>query len=161
MSKKKPKTPPGTIVLNRKARFEYELHERFEAGLALLGWEVKALRAGKGQIAEAYVHLKQGEAWLHGSNITPLAEALRNQTDPQRARKLLLHKDQIARLIGATQKKGQTCVPIALYWKGNKVKCEIALATGKQAHDKRATIKERDWNRQKARVMSARPGDGQ
>lgn len=154
MPKKTAKTSPGTIALNKKAKFEYHLLERFEAGLELTGWEVKALRAGKGQLTDTYVLLKDGEAFLLGCNITPLASASTHVlADPQRTRKLLLHKKEIAKLIGATKQKGQTCIPLALYWKGNKVKCEIALAMGKKLHDKRAAIKERDWNRDKARVM--------
>lgn len=150
------KTSPGTIALNKKAKFEYHLLERFEAGLELTGWEVKALRAGKAQLTDTYVLLKDGEAFLLGCNITPLTSASTHVlADPQRTRKLLLHKKEIARLIGATKQKGQTCIPLALYWKGNRVKCEIALATGKKTHDKRASIKERDWNRDKARVLKA------
>ncbi|MBD3646669.1 MAG: SsrA-binding protein SmpB [Pseudomonadales bacterium] len=153
MAQKKPKTLPGTIALNKKAKFEYHLHEKFEAGLELQGWEVKSLRAGKAQLTDTYVLLKDGEAFLLGCNITPLNTAsTHNVVDPQRTRKLLLHKSQIARLIGATQQKGHTCIPIALYWKGNRVKCEIALATGKKAHDKRAAIKDREWKRDKARM---------
>ncbi len=159
MAKKK-KTSPGTIAQNKKARFEYELHEKFEAGLALTGWEVKSLRAGKAQLTDTYVLLKDGEAFLLGCNIVPLITASSHVTaDPQRTRKLLLHKKEIARLIGATQQKGQTCIPLALYWKGNKVKCEIALATGKKEHDKRASIKEREWNRDKSRVLKAHNQD--
>ena len=151
---KKAKSNPGTIALNKKARFEYELHERFEAGVALTGWEVKSLRAGKAQLTDTYILLKSGEAFLLGCNITPLITASSHvAADPQRTRKLLLHRKELARLIGATQQKGQTCIPIALYWKGNKVKCEIALATGKKDHDKRATLKEQDWKRDKQRLM--------
>ena len=151
---KKGKANPGTIALNKKARFEYQLHERFEAGLALTGWEVKSLRAGKVQLTDTYVLLKNGEAFLLGSNITPMNSASTHVVaDPQRTRKLLLHKKEIARLIGATQQKGQTCIPLAIYWKGNRVKCEIALATGKKDHDKRASIKDREWNRDKQRLM--------
>jgi len=151
---KKGKANPGTIALNKKARFEYQLHERFEAGLALTGWEVKSLRAGKVQLTDTYVLLKNGEAFLLGSNITPMNSASTHVVaDPQRTRKLLLHKKEIARLVGATQQKGQTCIPLAIYWKGNRVKCEIALATGKKDHDKRASIKDREWNRDKQRLM--------
>jgi len=154
MMAKKAKSNPGTIARNKKARFEYELHERFEAGLALTGWEVKSLRAGKAQLTDTYILLKGGEAFLLGSNITPLITASTHVTaDPQRTRKLLLHRKELARLIGATQQKGQTCIPLALYWKGNKVKCEIALATGKKDHDKRASLKEQDWKRDKQRLM--------
>jgi len=151
---KKGKANPGTIALNKKARFQYQLHERFEAGLALTGWEVKSLRAGKAQLTDTYVLLKNGEAFLLGSNITPMNSASTHVVaDPGRTRKLLLHKKEIARLIGATQQKGQTCIPLSIYWKGNKVKCEIALATGKKDHDKRAAIKDREWNRDKQRLM--------
>lgn len=154
MAKKPSKTSPGTIARNKKARFEYELHERFEAGIVLEGWEVKSLRAGKGQLTDTYVLLKDGEAFLLGVNIIPLNTASSHVVaDPQRTRKLLLHSKEIARLIGATQQKGQTCIPLAIFWKGNKIKCEIALATGKKSHDKRASIKEREWSRDKARVM--------
>ncbi|PDH36750.1 MAG: SsrA-binding protein [OM182 bacterium MED-G24] len=153
---KKPKVPTDTIITNKKARFEYHLHERFEAGLALTGWEVKSLRAGRVQLADSYVQASKGEAFLHGCNITPLATASSHtDTDPIRVRKLLLHKREIARLIGATQQKGQTCVALSLQWKGPLVKCEIALATGKQSHDKRASIKDRDWQRDKQRLMKA------
>ncbi|MBT4160227.1 MAG: SsrA-binding protein SmpB [Gammaproteobacteria bacterium] len=152
--KKKPKTQSSTISLNKRAKFDYLLHDRFEAGLALEGWEVKSLRAGKCQLMDTYVLLKSGEAFLLGCNMTPLPSASRDViVDPQRTRKLLLHKKEIARLIGATQQKGQTCIPVALYWKNNRVKCEIALATGKKEHDKRATMKERDWNRDKGRLL--------
>ncbi len=145
---------PNTIALNKRARFDYHLYDRYEAGIALEGWEVKSLRAGKCQLMDTYVLLKDGEAYLLGCNITPMASAAgHSSTDAQRTRKLLLHKKEIARLIGATRQKGQTCIPVALYWKNNKAKCEIALATGKKAHDKRTTIKERDWNRDKARIM--------
>ncbi len=154
MSKKKPKVQSNTIALNKKAKFDYHIHERFEAGLALEGWEVKSMRAGKVQLTDTYVLLQRGEAFLLGCNITPLNTASTHvQADPRRTRKLLLHKTEIARLIGATQQKGQACIALALYWKANKVKCEIALATGKKAHDKRASIKERDWSRDKSRIM--------
>ena len=153
-AKKKPKVPSSTIVLNKRAKFNYQLHDKFEAGLALEGWEVKSLRAGKCQLMDTYVLLKGAEAFLLGCTITPLPSASAHiPTESQRTRKLLLHRREIARLIRATQQKGQTCIPVALYWKNNKVKCEIALATGKKEHDKRATIKERDWNRDKSRML--------
>jgi SsrA-binding protein len=151
---KKSKLSPGTIAQNKRARFEYELHEKFETGIVLTGWEVKAVREGKCQLTDTYVLLKNGEAFLLGCNISPLKTISTHVVaEPQRTRKLLLHRKEIARLIGATQAKGQACIATAMYWKGNKVKVEIALATGKKMHDKRATIKERDWNRDKARVM--------
>ena len=154
---KKPKASYNLIIANKKARFEYHLHEQFEAGLALKGWEVKSLRAGRVQLADSYVQVDKGEAFLHGCNITPLSSASSHtDTNPTRNRKLLLHKREISRLIGATQQKGQTCVALSLHWKGPHVKCNIALATGKQSHDKRASIKDRDWQRDKQRFMKAR-----
>ena len=150
------KQSPGTIVLNRKARHDYHLEDRFEAGIALEGWEVKSLRAGKVQLADAYVLLKDGEAFLLGALITPLPTSSTHlQPDPTRTRKLLLHRKELARIFGATTQKGYTCIPLALYWKNNHVKCEIALARGKQQHDKRATEKERNWQREKGRVLRA------
>lgn len=154
---KKSKEAPDVIISNRKARFEYHLHERFEAGLALTGWEVKSLRAGRVQLTDSYVQITKGEAFLYGCSISPLATASSHtETDPVRPRKLLLNKREIMRLIGATQQKGQTCVALSLHWKGPYVKCEIALATGKQSHDKRASIKDRDWQRDKQRLMKVR-----
>lgn len=154
MSKKKPKVASNTIAVNKRARFDYHLHDKFEAGVALEGWEVKSLRAAKCQLLDTYVLLKDGEAFLLGANITPMASASRDvEANPQRLRKLLLHKKEIARLVGAVQQKGQTCIPVSLFWKSNKVKCEIALATGKKEHDKRATQKDRDWSRDKSRLM--------
>lgn len=154
MSKKKPANSGGTIALNKKARHEYHIEERIEAGVQLLGWEVKSLRAGKGQITEAYVLFREGEAFLFNAQITPLTAASTHViADPTRNRKLLLHAKEIARLMGKADQTGFTCVPLALYWKKNKVKCEIALVKGKKLFDKRATEKERDWNRQKQRIM--------
>ncbi len=143
-----------TIALNRRARHDYHLEDRFEAGLALEGWEVKSLRDGKGQLVDSYVLIKDGEAWLLGAMITPLPSASTHVVpDPQRTRKLLLHAREISRIYVATQQKGYTCVATALYWKGNKVKCEVALAKGKKQHDKRAAVKEREWTRQKGRLL--------
>lgn len=143
-----------SIATNRKAHFEYIFEQRFEAGIALEGWEVKSLRAGKVQLDQGYVLLKNGEAWLFGANITPLSTASTHQEhDPQRTRKLLMHRSEIAKLIGSVDRKGYTVVPLNLYWKNNRVKLEIALAKGKKLHDKRATEKERDWARQKQRGM--------
>ena len=154
MAGKKGKTPTGTIALNKRARHDYLLEDRFEAGMVLEGWEVKSLRAGKGQLVDSYVLVRNGEAWLLGANITPLASASTHVVaDPQRTRKLLLHAKEIARIYAATQQKGFTCVATALYWKGNRVKCEIALGKGKKLHDKRASSRDRDWNRQKERLM--------
>lgn len=141
-----------TIAVNRKAHFEYAFEERFEAGLMLQGWEVKSLRAGKVQIDQAYVILKNNEAWLFGALITPLQTASTHIIpDPTRTRKLLLHHSEINKLIGNVDRKGYTIVPLNLYWKDNRVKLQIALAKGKKLHDKRATEKDRDWQRQKQR----------
>ncbi len=152
--KKKPKDSGSTIATNRKARFEFHLHERLEAGLALEGWEVKSLRAGRINFDESFVQIDKGEAWLHGARITPLPSAsTHNPADPVRKRKLLLHKYEINRLIGVVERKGMTLVPTALYWKKGKIKLEIAVAEGKKLHDKRETAKNRDWQREKARVL--------
>ncbi|GHC34619.1 SsrA-binding protein SmpB [Aidingimonas halophila] len=153
--KGKRKGPGGNVIaLNKKARFEYHIDETFEAGLSLSGWEVKSLRAGKAQLTDTYILVKNGEAWLLGSHITPLNTTSTHEVaDPTRTRKLLLHRKEIAKIFSRTQDKGHTCVPLKLYWKKNLVKCELALVTGKKQHDKRATEKERDWNRQRARIM--------
>ncbi|MEA3253279.1 MAG: SsrA-binding protein SmpB [Pseudomonadota bacterium] len=152
--KKADKAGSSAIALNKKARFEYHIEETFEAGLALAGWEVKSLRAGKAQLTDTYILVKNGEAWLLGSHFMPLnTTSTHVLADPTRTRKLLLHRKEIAKIFSRTQDKGHTCVPLKLYWKKNLVKCELALVTGKKQHDKRATEKERDWNRQKARIM--------
>ncbi|PAV26836.1 SsrA-binding protein [Tamilnaduibacter salinus] len=152
---KKKKAPGGsTIALNKKARHEFHIEDRYEAGVSLQGWEVKAMRGGKAQITDAYILLKDGEAFLLGAQVTPLPTVSTHLIpDPTRTRKLLLHASELSKLIGATQQKGYTCVPLALYWKRNKVKCEIALVKGKKQYDKRQTEKERDWNRQKQRIL--------
>lgn len=152
--KKKPTKGGNTIALNKKARHEFHIEQTFEAGLQLHGWEVKALRSGKAQITDAYVLLKDEQAWLLGAHIPPLPTASTHiNPDPTRTRKLLLHRRELATLLGKTQQTGHTCVPLALYWKKNLVKCEIALAKGKRQYDKRHAEKERDWNRQKQRIM--------
>jgi len=154
MARKKHKTPDNVIVQNRRARFDYILLESFEAGIALEGWEVKALRAGKVQLTDSYVIIKDGEAFLLGAQITPLGTTSTHvQADPTRTRKLLLHKRQLATILEATAAKGQTCVCTRLYWKHHLVKASIALARGKQTHDKRDTQRDRDWDRQKQRLM--------
>jgi SsrA-binding protein len=151
--KEKEKDTPA-IALNKRARHEYFIEENFEAGMSLQGWEVKSLRAGKAQITEGYVLVKNGEAWLIGAHITPLRTTSTHVVaDPTRTRKLLLHRRELDRLIGAVERKGHTIVPLRLYWKNGKVKLEIGLAKGKQSHDKRATEKDRDWQRDKARLM--------
>lgn len=153
MSKKK-KPSGNTIALNKKAKFDFALQDRLEAGLSLQGWEVKSLREGKIQLTDTYVLFKNGEAWLLGAHISPLPTASTHfVTDPTRTRKLLLKRKEIAKLQAAAEQKGFTVVATALYWKGHLVKCEVALGKGKQEHDKRETEKERDWNRQKRAIM--------
>ena len=149
-----PKAPSNTIALNKRARFEYHLHDEFEAGIQLAGWEVKALRAGRVQLTESFVTMHRGEAYLHGCNINPLISASTHVVaEPKRARKLLLHRKELARLVGGINQKGYTCAALSLYWRGPWVKCKIALASGKKAHDKRASIKDREWSRDKERLM--------
>ncbi|MGB0466237.1 MAG: SsrA-binding protein SmpB [Pontibacterium sp.] len=153
--KKKSQNNSSTICQNKKARHEYTISDKFEAGLSLTGWEVKSLREGRAQLVDSYVIIKNGEAWLVGAHMTPLKTACTHVVaDPTRDRKLLLHAREISRLIESVQAKGFTCVALSLYWKGNKIKCEIALVKGKQLHDKRATEKDRDWSRQKQRVLA-------
>ena len=142
------------IAENRRARFDYFIEERLEAGLALEGWEVKALRAGKAQITEAYVYLREGEVFLLGAHITPLKTTSTHvSADPTRTRKLLLNRSEIAHLVGSVERKGYTIVPLELYWQRGKAKIRIGLAKGKKQHDKRATEKERDWARDKAGLL--------
>jgi SsrA-binding protein len=143
-----------TIALNKRARHDYALEDRYEAGLVLHGWEVKALRAGRVQFADSYAVIKGGELFLFGSQITPLITASTHViADDRRTRKLLLHAREIDKLIGAVERDGYTLIPTAMYWKSGRAKLELALAKGKQSHDKRATLKERDWNRDKQRIM--------
>jgi len=148
------KLPP--IAVNRKARFDYFIEESYEAGIALLGWEVKSMRAGKAQIAEAYVYLKNGEAFLFGAHISALNSASTHvDTAPTRTRKLLLNRRQLDHLVGAVERQGYTLVPLELYWKEGRAKLQVGLAKGKKQHDKRATDKDRDWQRDKGRIMKA------
>ena len=154
---KNSKAPSATIAVNRQAGFEYFIEERFEAGIVLEGWEVKSLRAGRLQLKESYVTLKHGEAWLFGAHISALTSASTHvNPDPTRTRKLLLHRSQISRLIGAVERKGYTLIPLTMYWSKGRAKLEIGLAKGKQLHDKRATEKDRDWQREKQRVLKQR-----
>ena len=154
MSKHRSQKPDNTIALNKRARHDYHLEDRFEAGVALEGWEVKALRRGKAQITESYVMFKNGEAWLLGAQISPLSTASTHVSpDPTRTRKLLLNRRELNDLLGATQQKGYTCVCTRMYWKQHLVKAEIALAKGKDMQDKRETEKSRDWNREKQRLL--------
>lgn len=147
-------TEPRLIAENRKARFDYFIEERYEAGLALEGWEVKALRAGRAQLAEAYVYLRGGEAFLIGAHVSPLPTTSTHVVaDPVRTRKLLLHRSQLRSLIGAVERRGYTLVPLELYWKSGRAKLQLGLAKGKKQHDKRAVEKERDWQRDRARLL--------
>lgn len=155
-SKKDKKSNSNTIVLNKKARHDFNLEERFEAGIVLEGWEVKSLRAGKVQIRDSYVFIKNNEAWLSSTVITPLETASTHiHPNPQRVRKLLLNRDEINKLIGAVERKGYTLIATAMYWKHGRAKLEIALAKGKKEHDKRASEKDRDWKREKARILKS------
>jgi SsrA-binding protein len=151
----------GTIALNKRARFEYHIDQRYEAGIALQGWELKALRAGRINFGESFAMIRDGEIFLHGASIPPLISASTHViAEDRRTRKLLLHKHEIDQLIGAVERKGYTIVPTAMYWKGNKVKVEVGVARGKQEHDKRDTEKERDWQREKQRTMNAHNRQG-
>ncbi|WP_040725463.1 SsrA-binding protein SmpB [Thiomicrorhabdus sp. Kp2] len=154
MAKKKKFNKENTIALNKKARFDYFIEDTLEAGISLEGWEVKSLRAGKIQLGESYVMFKDNQAWLFGALITPLMTASTHSFhDPLRTRQLLLHRREINRLRGLVDIEGSTVVPLELYWKQGKVKLAIGLAKGKKQHDKRATMKERDWNRDKQRIL--------
>ena len=154
MAKKKPTVSDGTIALNKKAKHEYFLEESFEAGVVLEGWEVKSLRMKKVQLVDSYVLLKDGEAFLLGCQVTPLDTASTHViADPTRIKKLLLHSKQLAKLFATVHQKGHTFVAVKLYWKGHLVKCQIALAKGKQDHDKRATEKDREWQVDKQRIV--------
>ncbi len=153
-SKKNKKSDSNVITVNRQARHDYFIEETFEAGLVLQGWEVKSLRAGRVNLKESYVLIKDGEAWLFGAHITPLPSASTHvDADPTRTRKLLLHKRELNKLIGLVERRGYTLVPLKLYWKNNLVKLEIGLAKGKKLYDKRAAEKERDWQREKQRLL--------
>ncbi|MDP0589256.1 MAG: SsrA-binding protein SmpB [Candidatus Endonucleobacter bathymodioli] len=153
-SSKKSKKGASSIVINKKARHDYYIDESFEAGVAFSGWEVKSLRAGRVQLVDSYVLLKDGEAWLIGSHITPLETASTHVlADPLRDRKLLLHKKELAKLFSKTQQSGNTCIATKLYWKKYLIKCQIALARGKKEFDKRASTKEREWNIEKQRII--------
>jgi SsrA-binding protein len=157
MSRSEDRPAPRLIAENRRARHEYFIEERLEAGLALEGWEVKAMRAGRAQLAEAYVYVSHGEAFLIGCHITPLGTTSTHKVaDPVRRRKLLLNRNELDHLIGAVERRGYTIVPLELYWKIGRAKLQIGLAKGKQKHDKRAAEKDRDWQRDKARLLRPR-----
>ena len=148
---------PRVIAENRKARFEYFIEERYEAGLVLQGWEVKAMRAGRAQLAEAYVYLRAGEAFLFGAHLSPLRSTSTHITpDPVRTRKLLLRASELKSLVGSVERRGYTLVPLELYWKAGRAKLTVGLAKGKKQHDKRHVEKDRDWQRDKARILRGR-----
>lgn len=150
----KKKNTDNLIALNRRATHDYFIEEKYEAGLSLQGWEVKSLRAGKANIAEAYVVIKDEKVLLIGATIHPLKNSCAFVfSDPQRTRELLLNKKEISKLIGLSQRQGYTLIPLRLYWKGSWAKLEVGVAKGKQEHDKRDSIKDRDWQRQKERIM--------
>lgn len=156
MSSKKNKKQHNerTIAVNRKARHNFFIEDNFEAGLALEGWEVKSLRAGRGNLTESYAIVKNGEVFLFGAHISPLPSASTHvHPDPTRTRKMLLNRREIDRLVGAVERKGYTLVPLSLYWQRGRVKLDLGLAKGKKQHDKRSADKDRDWQRQRARIM--------
>jgi SsrA-binding protein len=155
MSKKNSKKHAGNIIaVNRRARHDYFIEDSFEAGLVLEGWEVKSLRAGSAQLTEAYVNVRNHEAWLVGAHFAPLKTVSTHITaDPTRSRKLLLHRLELDRLIGQVERKGNTLVPLDLHWSKGRAKLTIGLAKGKKQHDKRAAKKDADWARQKARIL--------
>ena len=154
MSKAGKKINESTIALNKKARHDYFIEQTFECGLVLEGWEVKSLRAGRAQITETYIHLKNAEAWVIGAHFSPLNTASTHvKPDPTRTRKLLLNRIELDRMVGAVERKGYTLVALSLYWLKGRAKLKIGLAKGKKQHDKRASDKDRDWQRQKARIL--------
>ena len=155
MSADKSNKPHSKVIaVNKKARHNYFIEDTIEAGLVLEGWETKSLRAGRAQLTESYVNLRNGEAWLVGAHLAPLNTASSHvKADPTRSRKLLLHRLQLDRLIGAVERKGYTLVPLDLNWHKGRAKLEFGLAKGKKQHDKRAASKDRDWQRQKARIL--------
>lgn len=150
----KHKVSPATIARNKRALHDYTILEKFEAGIVLQGWEVKSIRAGKVQMIDSHVHIKRGEAWLFNCLITPLLSASTHVVaDASANRKLLLNRREIDKIMGRIEQKGFTCVPLAMYWKGPRVKVEIALAQGKKVHDKRQAQKDKDWAREKDRIF--------
>jgi len=154
MAKPKKKPSSNTIASNKKARFDFFIEEDYEAGLALQGWEVKSMRAGRVQLKEAYVIIQNGELFLFGAHMSPLSSASTHVvTDPIRSRKLLMKRYEINRLIGQVERSGYTLVPLDLYWIRGRAKLKIGLAKGKKQHDKRASIKDRDWKRDQQRIL--------
>ena len=156
MGKKKTKAPTNTIAVNRVARHDYFIEDEIETGMVLEGWEVKSLRNGSLQLKESYVMVKNGEIWLIGAHISPLPSASTHvQPDPTRTRKLLAHRSEIDRLVGLVERKGYTLVALSAYWSRGRAKLKLGIAKGKKAHDKRASVKDRDWKRDQARLMKS------
>ncbi len=156
MAKKKSKTPDNTIAQNRLARHDFFIEDELEVGIALEGWEVKSLREGKLQLKESYVIVKGGELWLIGAHISPLASASTHvKADPTRSRKLLAHRGEIDRLTGLVERRGYALIALSAYWIRGRAKLKLGIARGKRAHDKRATVKERDWKRDQARLLKS------
>ena len=156
MGKKKTKAPTNTIAVNRVARHDYFIEDEIETGMVLEGWEVKSLRNGSLQLKESYVMVKNGEIWLIGAHISPLPSASTHvQPDPTRTRKLLAHRSEIDRLVGLVERKGYTLVALSAYWSRGRAKLKLGIAKGKKAHDKRASVKARDWKRDQARLMKS------
>lgn len=155
MNAKKSKKPAGNVIaVNRRARHDYFIEDTLEAGLVLEGWEVKSLRAGNAQLKEGYVNIRNGEAWLIGAHFSPLKTVSTHiKPDPTRSRKLLLNRGELDRLIGAVERKGYALVPLDLHWKTGRAKLNVGLARGKKQHDKRASSKDRDWARQRQRIL--------
>jgi SsrA-binding protein len=154
VAKKKPKSPSNTIAQNKKARFDFFIEKEFEAGISLMGWEVKSLRDGRAQLKESYVIVDKGELFLHGAHFSPLLSASTHVlADPVRTRKLLLNRHEINQLIGSVDRDGYTIAPLSMYWIRGRAKLKIGLAKGKKLHDKRQTIKERDWKREQHRIL--------
>ena len=148
---------PASIVVNKKARHDYFIEDRYEAGIELQGWEVKSLRAGRVQLVDSYVIIKNNQAFLLGALITPLPTVSTHfEPESRRTRRLLLHREELNKLIGAVERKGYTLLALALYWKGGLCKVEVGLAKGKQAHDKRDSERDRDWQRERSRLLKSR-----
>jgi len=156
MASKKNKSADNTIAVNRQARHDYSIEDEIETGMALEGWEVKSLRNGSLQLKESYVMVKNGEIWLIGAHISPMSSASTHvKPDPTRTRKLLAHRGEIDRLVGLVDRKGYTLVALSAYWIRGRAKLKLGVARGKKAHDKRATVKDRDWKRDQARIMKS------
>ena len=156
MGKQKRKTPDNTIAINRIARHDYFIEDEIEVGMVLEGWEVKSLRSGNLQIKESYVTVKNGEIWLIGAHISPINSVSTHvKPDPTRTRKLLAHRGEIDRLVGMVERKGYALVAMVAYWSRGRAKMKLGIAKGKKAHDKRATVKDRDWKRDQARILKS------